>query len=195
MPKLSGKEIISDNTEKLIRRFYLIASVTILVKAYNVPLSDIKFFNIDLPPALIDIVLFSLVIFFTYSFIISWIGDLLGYRLWFDANSITSEFGSEFKLDKTFLRGSIPLILDLYKKSINDTSIPEEQLQRNLKDFTTNYELYIIRLEYAGRKFNGLNLFAKFYIWIQSFLIPLCLSIIAIYLVVKYGAFTLPINY
>ena len=110
MPKISGKDIISDNTEKIIRRTVVISSITVLVKVYNVPLNDLELLGMELPAALFDVVLLVLVAYFTCSLIVNWVGDLLAFRLWYRESSIWSEFGTQMKLDRNFVRGGIPLL-------------------------------------------------------------------------------------
>ena len=83
MPKISGKDIISGTTEKIIRRSVVISSIAVLVKVYNVPLTNLKLLDMELPVALFDVVLLVLVAYFTYSLIINWVGDLLAFRLWY----------------------------------------------------------------------------------------------------------------
>lgn len=48
MPNVSGKALISETTEKVIRRAFVVASASILVKAYDVPLNDLKVLGMDL---------------------------------------------------------------------------------------------------------------------------------------------------
>jgi len=197
MPKISGKDIISETTEKIIRRSVVISSITVLVKVYNVPLNNLKLLDMELPAALFDVVLLVLVAYFTYSLIINWVGDLLAFRLWYRESSIWSEFGTQMKLDKNFIRGGIPLLLRLYhleknKKWPIDFSKLDEETRKDYQDFKTNVELYYVRLEHAGTRFSVLSSFGHYYVWIQSFLFPLGLSLVAVYLLIKYGTFTPP---
>ncbi len=197
MPKINGKDIISATTEKIIRRSVVISSITVLVKVYNVPLNDLRIIGMELPLALFDVVLMVLVGYFVYSLIINWIGDLLAFRLWYRESSIWSQFGTQMKIDKDFCRGGVPLLLKLYhlekdKEWPTEFSKLDEKAREDYKDFKTNVQLYCTRLEHAGTRFSALSYFGHYYVWVQSFLFPLGLSLFAIYLLVKYGSFNPP---
>lgn len=200
MPRVSGKALISDTTEKVINRTLIVASTAILTKLYDVPLNDLKALGMDLPAALVDSVLFILVIYHMYSLTVNWLGDLAAFRLWFTESSIWSDFGSNMKLDKTFLSGAVPLILRLYdyerKAAWPNTydEIPKE-VQQELIDFKTNVELYTVRLEHAGSRFSTLSMFGRYYVWFQSFLFPMTLCAVALYLLFLYGTFTPPARF
>src|SRR6266480_1935388 len=114
MPKVSGKDLISDTTEKTVRRLVVISAIVALVKLYKVPLNDLKVLGVELPAALFDVVSLALVLYFLYSFLISWLGDIAAFRLWYRESSIWSEFGTNMKLDKTFLHGGLQLLDRLY---------------------------------------------------------------------------------
>ena len=197
MPKFSGKDIISEATEKIIRRTVVLSSITVLVKAYSVPLNNLKLLDMELPSAVFDVVLLVLVAYFSYSLVINWIGDMLAFRLWYRENSTWSEFGTQIKLDKSFIRGGIPLLLRLHELEKNrrwPTAFAEldDAAKTDYQDFKTNVELYCVRLEHAGTKFSALTIFGHYYVWVQSFVIPLGVSLVAVYLLVKYGNFTPP---
>ncbi len=197
MPRVSGKALISDTTEKVLGRTLIVASTAILTKLYDVPLNDLKALGMELPAALVDTVLLTLVIYHMYSLTINWIGDLAAFRLWFAESSIWSEFGSDMKLDKAFLRGSVPLLLRLHeleRKAIWPNAHDEmpKEVQQELTEFKTNVELYTMRLEHAGTRFSALTIFSRYYVWVQSFLFPMILCLIAIYLLYIYGTFALP---
>jgi len=193
MPKVSGKDIISETTEKIIRRLVVISLITILVKAYSVPLGELKVLGVGLPASLFDVVSLALIGYFSYALIISWIGDLLAFRLWYRESSIWSEFETRIKLDKTFIRGGVDLLLKVYhleknKEWPSDFSTMDENIRKEYQDFKTNVELYCVRLENAGTKFKALSWFGHYYVWIQSFFIPVALSVIAAYFLFKYGS-------
>lgn len=199
MPKFSGKEIISETTEKAIRRTMLIGTAAILTKLYRVPLGDLKILGMELPPALFDTALLVLVAYASYSLTINWIGDLLAFRLWYRESSIWSQFGTNMKLDKTFIRGSIPLLVKLHalengKSWPTDYSTLDDKLREEFSDFKTNAGLYCSRLEYAGTRFSVLSAFGHYYVWFQSFLLPMALCALAIYLLITHGTFTPPPN-
>ena len=65
----------------------------------------------------------------------------------------------------------------------------DEDTRKKYDDLGTNVELYAWRLQSAGTKFRCLSGFAHYYVWIQSFLFPVGLSLLALYLLVKYGQF------
>lgn len=197
MPKVSGKDLISDNTEKIARRTVVVSSIVIFVKLYKVPLDDLKLLGMELPAELFDIVSFALVCYFIYSFIISWIGDLLAFRLWFRESSLSGIFGAPMKTDKSFLRGGTELLKKLYclekkEKWPSDFSELDEATKKEFQDFKVNVENYINRFEHAGTRFRALSLFGHFYVWIHSFLIPLGIGILAIFLLVRFGIFNPP---
>jgi hypothetical protein len=197
MPTISGKALISETTEKVIRRAAVIASATILVKLYDVPLNDLKVLGMDLPPQLFDVALLVLVAYHIYALLINWIGDLAAFRLWFKESSVWSDFGSNMKLDKSFLQGAIPLMLRLHhmEKGLawpENLAAMDEETKRDLRDFKTNVELYTARLDYAGTRFSALNWFGRYYVWVQSFIFPMALLAWATYLLLKFGTFELP---
>src|SRR5712664_2521471 len=100
MPKVSGKDIISDSTEKVARRTLVVSSAAILAKLYDVPLGDLNVLGMELPASLFDTVLLVLIVYSAYSLLLHWFGDLAAFRLWFSESSIWSEFGTNMKLDK-----------------------------------------------------------------------------------------------
>ena len=101
------------------------------------------------------------------------------------------------KLDKTFLEGGLRLLKKLYhlEKSHewpSEFAAADEETKREYQDFKTNVQLYIVRLEHAGTKFRVLSWFGHYYVWVQSFLIPVVISIYALYLVFRYGTMVSP---
>ena len=58
-----------------------------------------------------------------------------------------------------------------------------------------NVELYASRLGNTGTKFRCLSLFGHFYVWVQYFVFPLILSLLALYLLIKYGQFSPPTRF
>jgi len=199
MPTVSGQDLISDTTEKSIRRTVVVSAIAVLLKAYAVPLDNFEALGIQFPAALIDVILLALVVHSSYSLTVNWVGDLMAFRLWYRESSIWSNFGTKMELDKSFIEGSIPLILKLHALEkghdwpCNYADL-DESIKEEYNDFRTNVELYVNRLENAGTKFSALSTFAHFYVWFQSFIFPIVLSIGAIYLLLKYGDFALPPN-
>jgi len=197
MPNISGKEVISESTEKATGRALVLAGAAILTKLYAVPLNDLKVVGMELPAALIDATLLVLVAYTTYSFLLKWLGDLMAFRLWYRESSIWSEFGTNMKLDRSFLRGAVPLLERVHAlETANtwpvDASSIDQATKDGLRDFKTNAELYCARLEAAGTRFTSLSVFGHYYVWVHSFAIPLALSVSAIYLLLTYGSFTMP---
>ncbi len=197
MPTVSGKDLISEGTEKVIRRAIVIASTAILAKVYDVPLNDLKVLGMELPQSLFDIVLLILVLYHMYSLTINWVGDLAAFRLWFHESSIWSEFGSKLKLDISFIQGAVPLMLRLHQLEKGKAWPPnfselDDDAKREYNDFKGNVELYTARLEHAGTRFSALTWFGHYYVWIQSFAFPMLLCVIAAYLLMKYGVFIPP---
>lgn len=197
MPNISGKEVISESTEKATGRALVLAGAAILTKLYAVPLNDLKVVGMELPAALIDATLLVLVAYTTYSFLLKWLGDLMAFRLWYRESSIWSEFGTNMKLDRSFLRGAVPLLERVHAlETANtwpvDASSIDQATKDGLKDFKANAKLYCARLEAAGTRFTSLSVFGHYYVWVHSFAIPLTLSVSAIYLLLTYGSFTMP---
>jgi hypothetical protein len=197
MPRISGRSLISETTEKVLRRTLVIASATILTKLYDVPLNDLKVLGMELPAALYDSVLLGLVVYYMYSLTINWAGDLAAFRLWYTESSIWSNFGSNMTLDKEFIRGAVPLILKLHELEQNRSwpttfeLLPEVD-RRNFADFKANVELYTHRLEHAGSRFFLLSKFGHYYVWFQSYVFPMMLCVGALFLQFKYGMFSPP---
>lgn len=197
MPKLSGKDVVSESTEKIARRTLVVGSATALAKLYDIPLNEINLFGMKLPASLFDTACLFLVCYGIYSLLLNWLGDLAAFRLWFRESSIWSEFGTSMKVDREFIRGGIPLLLKLHaleqKKEWPDSfDSASDEVRQKYVDFRTNVELYCVRLENAGTRFSLLSLYAHFYVWFQSFLLPVGVSLLAAYLLVKYGTFIPP---
>jgi len=188
MPKLSGKDLISDLTEKYGRRLIAISFLSILVKAYDVNLDKLSVFGLNLPTELFDVVALSLIAYFIYALIVNWVGDLAAFKLWFESNNITSEFGTEMKTDKSFVNGGAKLIKKLYALE-KGQDWPESfegldtDLKKEFQDFKTNIELYNVRLEAAGTKFSALSIYGHIYVWFQSFALPIGLSLLALHFI------------
>ncbi|MDR6935474.1 hypothetical protein [Luteibacter sp. 3190] len=200
MPRVSGKELISPTTEKVIARTVAISATSIVVKLYDVPLNDLKVLGMELPASLFDSVLFVLVIYHAYSLTVNWVGDLAAFRLWFSEASIWSRFGSNVDLDGIFLGGGIRLLLRLRALEKDqawptDYASMTDEDRRDFKDFEKNVELYITRLEHAGQRFSALSWFARYYVWLQSYIFPIVLCGVAIYLLLRYGTFAPPLRF
>jgi hypothetical protein len=199
MSRVSGKALISETTEKVLGRTLIVASIAVLTKLYDVPLNDLKALGVELPAALVDSVLLVLVLYYMYSLTVNWLGDLAAFRLWHTESSIWSEFGSNMKLDKSFIRGALPLMLRLHELEKNG-EFPatkagvSDQDRREFNDFKTNAELYALRLEHAGTRFSTLTWFGRYYVWIQSYVFPILWCTFAVYLLLRYGTFTPPIR-
>lgn len=195
MPKVSGQEIISESTEKSFRALVLVSATAALTKAYDVPLDEMTLLGAKLPQAIFDVVLLAAVCCLLYVYVIKWLGDLAAFRLWYSESSIWSTFGTNMKLDRTFINGGVELLVDLYeqenggKVSLSEGS-PETK--KKYDDFKVNAELYGARLDAAGRKFALLSAFGHFYVWVQNFILPVGLAIFSIYLLLKYGSFLPP---
>lgn len=199
MPRVSGKALISETTEKVLGRTLVVASIAVLTKLYDVPLNDLKALGVELPVALVDSVLLVLVLYYMYSLTVNWLSDLAAFRLWYSESSIWSECGSNMKLDKSFIRGALPLMLRLHELD-NNGEFPSakaevsEQDRQALNDFKTNAELYALRLEHAGTRFSLLTWFGRYYVWIQSYAFPIFWCAFAVYLLLRYGTFAPPVR-
>lgn len=197
MPSVSGKDLISDITEKAGRRLIVLSSLVILVKLYRVNLEDLTILGLSLPSELFDVASFSLILYMIYVLMINWVGDLAAYRLWYSESEIWSQFDTNMKLDRGFISGGTRLLLELFalekkgKWPENFSDLPEE-LRNEYQNFKINSELYIVRLDAAGNRFSALSRFASFYIWFQAFLLPLAFAAVAIYLLVSCGSFLPP---
>ncbi len=197
MPSVSGKNLISDITEKAGRRIIVLSSLIILVKLYRVNLEDLSILGLSLPSELFDVVSFCLVLYMVYVLVINWVGDLAAYRLWYSKSEIWSQFNTNMKLDDSFIKGGTQLLRKVFALEKNGewtdnfNDLPED-LRKEYQDFKINSELYIERLEAAGNKFSALSKFASFYIWFQAFLLPLGFAAVAIYLLIRCGSFIPP---
>src|SRR5688572_7734933 len=116
MPSVSGREIISDTTEKSFRALVLISATTILTKVYAVPLDEMTLLGAKLPQSLFDAALLATVCGLLYAYLVKWTGDLAAFRLWFSESSIWSEFGTNMKIDKKFIAGGVALLASLYEQ-------------------------------------------------------------------------------
>lgn len=200
MPKVSGKDLISSATEKSAGRLFLFSSAAILAKAYDVPLSDLELFKVKIPAGLFDTALIVVIAYLAYVLLINWVGDLIAYRQWYSESSIWSEFGTNMKLDKHFIRGGLPLLIRLHEleaagRSPVSMADVDDETKKKLNDFKTNVELYTARLEAAGRKFSVLSWYAHYYVWLNSFLFPMAVTAVALYMLLKYGQVAAPAHY
>ena len=124
----------------------------------------------------------------------------MAFRLWYRETSIWSNFGTNMKLDKLFIGGGLDLLkllIELDKTGAYPTTFDklDEETRKKYDDFKMNTELYGARLESAGTKFGALSAFGHFYVWIQCLLFPLSVSLLATYLLIKYGQFSPPTRF
>jgi hypothetical protein len=159
MPKVSGKDLISGSTEKSLNKLLLFASAAILAKTYDIPLGNMKLLSVDIPAAVFDVSLLVLTMYFLYVFVVKWIGDVTAFRSWYRETSIWSEFGTNMKLDKTFINGGVDLLKSLNelekKKAFPQTfDNLDAETRKKYDDFKANAELYAVRLGNAGTKFS-----------------------------------------
>ncbi len=197
MPKISWNDIISRTTERNIRNSLIFSLITIFSKFYNISFKDFSIFWISIPEWLVDTSLLILIILFSYLLVINWIWDIMWYRLWYNQNSISSQIWTELKLDKDFIRWWLWLLekiytLDKESKLPNEYKNLDDETKRQYEDFKTNIELYIARLEYVWNNFKHLSIYVKFYVFWQSFLIPLAINIFAIMCILFYWRIILP---
>jgi len=197
VPQISGNNLISELTEKNGRRLLIVSFLVLVFKLYKVDLEGFTLFKLRFPPELFDVVALSLIIYFLYSLIVNWVGDLASFKLWFSSNDINSSFGTTMKTDASFLEGGLPLLKRLYEMESNDSwpdgySSMNDDTKKEFKDFKTNLELYCVRLDGAGSRFNTLSKYGQFYIWIQSFILPMSVSLLALSVLICRGSFTLP---
>jgi hypothetical protein len=101
------------------------------------------------------------------------------------------------KLDKSFIRGAVPLLVKLHaleKGKVWPIDYPalDEDVRKEFMDFKTNAQLYCLRLEHAGTRFRTLSVFGHYYVWFQSFVLPVALCVLAAYLVITLGTFSPP---
>ena len=197
MPSVSGREIISDTTEKSFRALVLISATTILTKVYVVPLDEMTLLGAKLPQSLFDAALLATVCGLLYAYLVKWTGDLAAFRLWFSESSIWSEFGTNMKIDKKFIAGGVALLASLYEQEklgkIDLNNLPLSA-KEEYDNFKTNVELYAARLGAAGIKFSALTWFGRYYIWVQHFLFPVGLAGYAVILLIRFGDFSAPIR-
>jgi hypothetical protein len=193
MPKLSGDNIISDLTEKYGRRLIAISAITTLVKVYDVNLEKLSILGLSLPPELFNSVALALLIYLIYALIVNWFGDLAAFRLWFDSNNIRSQLGTAMITDKVFISGGAALILKLYALEKGDEwpasyDEMEPEAREEFNQFKRSVELYIVRLEGVGKKFSMLSFYSRIYIWFQSFILPILMSLLALYFLLGLGS-------
>ena len=70
MPKVSGKDLISESTEKSLNKLLLFASAAILAKLYDIPFGNMKLLSVEIPAAVFDVTLLVLTLYFFYIYII-----------------------------------------------------------------------------------------------------------------------------
>lgn len=195
MPSVSGKDLISDVTERAGRRLIVLSSAVILVKVYDVNLEDLAIFGLNLPAELFDLVALCLICYMLYTLVINWVNDVAAFKLWYTESEIWSQFQTNMKLDASFIKGGTKLLVKLFElEHKNEWPDSLEKLPREVKkdyeDFKTNVELYMTRLSAAGNNFNNLSRLARFYIWFQAFLLPVGFSVLALGLLLFSGGFS-----
>lgn len=200
MPKISGREVLSELTEKAQSRLLLVTSVAIVSKAYSLPVGELKMLGMEFPAAIFDVSILLLVGWYGYNYLVRWIGDLMAFRLWYSESSIWSNFGTNMKLDKRFISGGIEALkafneIQLQGVLPDDFSKLSPDKQSLYEEFKTNVELYAVRLDHAGKKFRAISAFGHFYVWVQGFVLPMGTTSLAIYLLFKYGSFTAPVHF
>lgn len=200
MPKISGREVLSELTEKAQSRLLVVATIAIVSKAYQLPVGELNMLGMEFPAAIFDVSMLLLITWYGYNYLVRWTGDLMAFRLWYSESSIWSQFGTNMKLDKSFINGGIEAL-----KAFNDyqldsmqpqdfAKLPSEK-QRLYEEFKTNAELYAVRLDHAGKKFKAISAFGHFYVWVQGFALPLAAAGLAAYLLLKYGSYSYPTQF
>ncbi len=119
MPKIGGRDLISDSTDKSARRLVVTSAAVLLVKLYKVDLKDLALLNIKLPSELFDVVALALLIYGVYSHCVNWTTDVASFRLWYKESSIWSEINTHMKLDKSFYNRGAELLLLLVELDKN----------------------------------------------------------------------------
>lgn len=163
------------------------------MKLYEVPLQDLKIFGVELPVQVFDVVAWSLIIYSVYAITVNWLGDFAALKLWFTEISIWPQFNTNMKLDGRFLSGGFDLLLRMAELAESEEpprsskSLSEED-KKKYDEFLNNIELYIVRLEAAGNNFSKLSWFARFYIFFQSYALPLMLALAAAVILVRTGS-------
>jgi hypothetical protein len=79
--KVQGTDILSEATEKTSRNLKATAAAVIAVKAFCVPVDNLRILNVDLPANLFDVVAFALVAYMMAFLALYWRFD---YLLWRD---------------------------------------------------------------------------------------------------------------
>jgi hypothetical protein len=197
MPKISGREVLSETTEKTQTKLLVVAGVAILAKAYQVPVQELKVAGMEFPAAIFDVSMIATLSWLYYSYVIKWGADLIGFRTWYSETTIWTTFGTRTKLDKHFIGEGVKALkafAELERASL--TAEKFNQLPQDKKDlyesFHLNVELYGTRLQHAGTKFKLISSCGHFYVWVQGFIFPTILAATGLYLLVKYGTVTGP---
>lgn len=189
MPKITGNDLISESTHKVVIRACTIATVIILVKLYNVKIDNIKFQDIEFPGQLVDTGFIIILIYYVYSLIVNWSTDFVSFRYWFKDNDIVSVLDQNRKPNKEWISGSINLLnklieLDKKNKFPNNFNDLDESVKKEYNNLKLNVELWIARLSSTKNSFRIVSGFGKFYVVIHCLLIPLILLLFALYQVV-----------
>ena len=197
MAKLSGKELISDLTEKSGRRLLIISFMVLVIKLYEVNLKTLSVFGMSLPLELFDVVSLTLILYFTYTLFVNWLTDLASFKLWLDSNKMDSNFGTTMNLDRNWLNGGTELFTKLWaleknKKWPVDVNELDPGIKKKFQEFELNVEFYCTRLEAVGKQFNTLSKLGHFYVWFQAFLLPIILAVSALLALYCKGSFVLP---
>jgi hypothetical protein len=86
--KVQGTDILSDVTEKTSRNLKVTAAVVIAVKAFSVPVKDLRILNIDLPATLFDVVSIVVIAYMIIILVLYWRVD---YLLWRDGSILAAK--------------------------------------------------------------------------------------------------------
>lgn len=187
MAKITGKELVSETTHKVVLRAYTIATVIILVKLYNVEIESIKFLDIEFPGRLMNTGFIILICYYFYSLVINWYTDFMSFRYWFKDNDMVSVLENTREPNAKWMLNSIPLLKKLAELERED-KFPDkfQDLDDDVKDkyreLELNIELWIRRLSYSKNSFKIVSGIGKYYVIIHCLLLPVILLLYAFYL-------------
>ena len=175
----------------------LVAFTVLTIKLYHVPLSDLSILGASLPEGLFDVVAFGMLVFGLLVFGYSWVGDVQGYRKWYDSREIWSQFKTNMPIDRTFYGDGARLIVQLFKrkKEIEEGARIEElpqDVQESYHNFENNIDLFIGRLEAHQNSFRDISNLGKFYVFVIWGAFPFLVVVAALISLICLGTFPLP---
>jgi hypothetical protein len=167
--RISGKDIVSENTIKASRSLLITASTVLFIIWFEVPVEDLKIFDVSIPQPLVETVALYVLVYGMYNLSIHWGADVVSFRLWYQDQGVTTISGN---IHTQLVEVSVALGMLISK--IGHSS-PYDHVKADVE--------YIKSLLHkAGTKFKVISAYGRFMLVAHYFLLPFCVSIYDLWL-------------